>query len=73
MNFDAVWSILLIFSIGKCVNGIRYNHLPNTQKCFKDEAQEHQLVVIEISASDVPGQTIDYVVSTYLFNELTII
>lgn len=64
MNYDAIWSILLVFSIGQCVNGIRYNHLPNTQKCFKDEVQAHQLTVIEFEVSDAPGQRIDYVVST---------
>lgn len=64
MNYDALWSILLVFSIGQCVHGIRYTHLPNTQKCFRDEVQAHQLTVIEFEVSDAPGQRIDYVVST---------
>lgn len=56
-------SILLVFLYGHNVYGIRYTHLPNTQKCFRDEVQAHQLHVIEFEISDSPGQRIDYEVS----------
>lgn len=57
---DALRSILLVLFFGHNVYGIRYTHLPNTQKCFRDEVQAHQLTVIEFEVSDVPGQRIDY-------------
>lgn len=63
LSSDTLWTVLLVFSIGQCVYGIRYHHLPNTQKCFKDEVQAHQLTVVEFEVTDVPGQRIDYVVS----------
>lgn len=66
MNYDALWLIFVIISFGQCVYGIRYHHLPNTQKCFRDEVQAHQLTVIEFEVTDVPGQRIDYVVSIYI-------
>ncbi|XP_055321812.1 transmembrane emp24 domain-containing protein bai [Sitodiplosis mosellana] len=53
-------SILLVFLFGHNVHGVRYTHHPNTQKCFKDEVQAHQLTVIEFEVSDAPGQRIDY-------------
>ncbi|XP_031632975.1 transmembrane emp24 domain-containing protein bai [Contarinia nasturtii] len=57
----ALWSVLLVFLFGhNNVYGIRYTHLPNTIKCFKDETQAHQLTVIEFEVSDAPGQRIDY-------------
>lgn len=62
MDF-CLWSILLVFSFGHNVYGIRFTHHPNTQKCFKDEVQAHQLTVLEFEVSDVPGQRIDYEVS----------
>jgi len=55
-----LWSILLVFLFGHNVYGIQYTHHPNTQKCFKDEVQAHQLTVLEFEVSDVPGQRIDY-------------
>lgn len=62
LNSDTLWTVLLVFSISQCVYGIRYHHLPNTQKCFKDETQAHHLTVVEFEVTDVPGQRIDYVV-----------
>lgn len=59
----SLWSILLLFSFGYNVYGIRYTHMPNTQKCFKDEVQAHQLTNVEFEVSDVPGQRIDYEVN----------
>lgn len=58
-----LWSILVVFLLGHSAYGIRYTHLPNTQKCFRDEVQAHQLTVIEFEVSDAPGQRIDYEVS----------
>jgi len=57
---DYALSILLLFSFAYNVYGIRYTHLPNTQKCFKDEVQAHQLTNVEFEVTDVPGQRIDY-------------
>lgn len=59
----ALWSVLLVFLFGHNVNGIRYTHLPNTQKCFRDEVQAHQLTVIEFEVTDAPGQRLDFEVS----------
>lgn len=59
MDFS-LWSIVLLFSFAYNVYGIRYTHMPNTQKCFKDEVQAHQLTNVEFEVSDVPGQRIDY-------------
>lgn len=59
-----LWSVFLLFSFGYDVYGIRYTHMPNTQKCFKDEVQAHQLTNIEFEVSDVPGQRVDYEVNT---------
>lgn len=56
----SLWSIVLLFSFAYNVYGIRYTHMPNTQKCFKDEVQAHQLTNVEFEVSDVPGQRIDY-------------
>lgn len=61
----ALWSVLLVFLFGHDnVYGIRYNQHPNTQKCFRDETQAHQLTVIEFEVSDAPGQRLDYEVSS---------
>lgn len=45
--------------------GIRFTLQPNTHKCFMDEVQAHQLVVLDIERSDAPSQRIDYVVSGF--------
>lgn len=43
--------------------GIRFNLEPNTHKCFKDEVQAHQLIVLEVEASYAQAQQLDYIVS----------
>jgi len=42
------------------VRGIRFNLLPNAQKCLRDEMNANMLVVGEYEITAVPGQIIDY-------------
>lgn len=58
-----ILTIYLLCLFAFTVHGIRFHLQPNTQKCFRDDVQAHQLIVISLEISDAPGQQIDYVVS----------
>lgn len=64
-------NLLCVALLASCVQGIRFNLDPNTQKCLRDEMQAHQLVLGDYEISEAPGQTIDYVVSLYCSNKRT--
>lgn len=59
-----VRNLLCVALFVSCVQGIRFNLDPNSQKCLRDEMQAHQLVLGDYEISEAPGQTIDYVVSS---------
>lgn len=64
MNFGSIEKQLLTFCLVIVgAYGIRFNLEPNTHKCFKDEVQPHQLIVLEVEASYAQAQQLDYVVS----------
>lgn len=64
--FFAIFSAL---SQINCIYAIMFHLAPNTQKCLKEDIQANQLVMGEYEVSDVPGQVIDYIVSTFSLRE----
>lgn len=57
----SVGLILLIVSRVQC---IMWYQEPNSMKCLKEEIQGNVLVSGEYEVSEVPGQKIDFVVTT---------
>lgn len=61
-NFLAYFSVL-VFIICH-VDCIMFHLHPNTYKCLKEDMAPNQLVVGEYEVQTIPGQTVDYVVSS---------
>lgn len=61
MNSD-LWSVIFLCFFVSNTYGVRFNLLPNTQKCLKDEVQAHQLTVIDFEISEAPAQQVNYIV-----------
>lgn len=64
MKFNNLFFISLCGFISY-VNCVMFHLTQNTQKCLKEDIQANQLVMGEYEVSDVPGQVIDYIVSTF--------
>lgn len=54
-------AICVLIVGGNCV---MFHLSPNTQKCLQEDMQANQLVMGEYEVSDVPGQVMDYIVSS---------
>lgn len=63
--------ILLVCSLAVNVVhcSLKFTLWPNTQKCFKDEVQAHQLIAMEFEISEAPHQEVDFIVSAVKKNE----
>lgn len=54
--------VACLFVIG-LTHAIRFN-MEGQTRCFRDEVQANQLIALEFELEDVPGQQIDYIVSS---------
>lgn len=59
--------LLVLCAIAYQTNAISFYVEPNMQKCLRDQAQAHQLIVMEFDVTEIPGQQIDYVVRILLY------
>lgn len=55
--------VFSILSVCYVVHGINFHLQPNTQKCLREELNQHTLINGEYTVVDAIGQSVDYVVS----------
>lgn len=52
------------------VNSIMFHLNPNSQRCLKEELRKEELILGEYDVTNIPGQKVDYVVSTFVTSEM---
>lgn len=55
--------VFSILSVCYVVHGINFHLQPNTQKCLREELNQHTLINGEYTVVDAIGQSVDYVVT----------